>query len=97
MTSTTKPTLKRLDEDSYSIMIGLMRLGTVSKAWSRLGGQGWIYSNEKNGDARISCTLTLPTRKFAVQQLLRRMASNETDHVRHERRIAHSIRNYRQK
>lgn len=81
-------TLKRIDEDSYAVMVGLHRLGIVSKGWSRTGGQGWIYTNGLSGNALISTTLTLPTRRFAVQRLVRRIADGTTDSVNHLRRIA---------
>lgn len=81
-------TLKRIDEDSYAVMAGLKQLGIVSKAWSRLGGQGWTYTNSLDGMAKISTVLTLPTRAFAVQLLLRRIASDTTDHVQYQRRLA---------
>ncbi len=81
-------TLKRIDEDSYAVMAGLHRLGIVSKAWSRLGGQGWIYTNSLSGNARISTVLTLPTRRFAVQRLVRRIANGTTDHINSMRRLA---------
>ena len=80
-------TLKRLDEDSYAVMIGLKQVGTVSKAWSRLGGQGWIYTNDLDGMAKISTVLTLATRRLAVQLLLRRIASGNTDNACYLRRI----------
>ena len=42
-------TLKRLDEDSYVVMIGLKRVGTVTKAWSRTGGTGRLYTHDLDG------------------------------------------------
>ncbi len=86
MTVTTKPTLKRLDEDSYAVLIGLARIGTVTKAWSRTGGQGWIYTNEKTGNLEISTMLTRPTRKLAVSTLLNRIRHGSTNAEAYRRR-----------
>ena len=83
----TTTTLKRLDEDSYAILNAGVFIGEVTKAWSRLGGKGWTYTNKRSGDARIDTVLTLPTRAFAVQLLLRRIANGETNTVRSQRRL----------
>ncbi len=79
--------LKRADVDTYSVLSAGVFIGQVTKAWSRLGGNGWTYTNKRSGDALIDCLLTLPTRAFAVQQLLRRIASGETNTIRYQRRI----------
>ena len=79
-------TLKRLDEDSYAVMIGLKRVGTVTKGWSRTGGQGWIYTNEKTGNLEISTMLTRPTRKLAVSTLLNRIRHGMTNAEAYRRR-----------
>ncbi len=83
----TTTTLKRTDEDSYAVILDGKTVGSVTKGWSRLGGVGWTYTNDVSGDGKISTVLTLITRKLAVQLLLRRIASGNTDNARYLRRI----------
>ena len=80
-------TLKRIDEDSYAVILDGKTVGSVTKGWSRLGGVGWTYTNDQSGDNRISTVLTLITRRLAVQLLLRRIASGNTDNDRYLSRI----------
>lgn len=76
-------TLKRTDEDSYAVIVDGTTVGSVTKGWSRLGGVGWTYSNGQDYPGKISTVLTLITRKLAVQLLLRRVASGNTDNERY--------------
>ncbi len=76
-------TLKRTDQDSYAVIVDGTTVGSVTKGWSRLGGIGWTYTNDQSGDNRISTVLTLVTRRLAVQLLLRRIASGNTDNARY--------------
>ena len=80
-------TLKRTDQDSYAVIVDGTTVGSVTKGWSRLGGIGWTYTNDQSGDNRISTVLTLVTRRLAVQLLLRRIASGNTDNARYLSRI----------
>ena len=81
-------TLKRINQDSYAVLAHGVRVGTVSKGWSRTGGSGWTYSNERQGDGEISTVLTVPTRKAAVAALLNRIRHGSTNSVNHARRVA---------
>ena len=84
-------TLKRIDQDSYAVLIHGVRVGAVSKGWSRTGGSGWTYTNERQGNAEISTILTRPTRKAAVASLLNRIRHGTTNSVNHARRVAKQI------
>lgn len=80
-------TLKRIDQDSYAVLVDGQSVGVVRKAWSRLGGHGWIYTNKRSGPGAISTVSTCPTRKQAVSQLLSRISTGTTNDAQYQRRI----------
>ena len=86
--TTTTTTLKRIDEDSYMVLVDGIKVGEVAKGWSRTGGQGWVYNNGQGENLEISTMMTLPTRTRAVATLLSRVANGTTNSINHARRIA---------
>lgn len=59
----TAPTFRRVDEDTYDVLVHGRVIGQVFKGYWRLGGTGWSCTGREN--------VGHPTRKAAVARLLR--------------------------